>query len=117
MEAVGAKSGPMPAWGPESFTSWSKTSKVPGLCYKGNPAKVIDVIQSGTDTAFSDQLVIQGWRYKTAKHFSDGNEEYEDSFPDVWKDWRGTGTALLVVSSQSDGGDDLNPAVIPRCTK
>jgi len=113
--AVNAPDQAMPAWGPDSFTSWSKTSKTPGLCYRGNPGKVVDLITKGADTVFSDQIMIHGWRYKKAKHFGDGDEEFEDGFPDVWAEWRGDGTAVLVVASIGDGGDDLSPAIIPRC--
>lgn len=115
MPAVGAKDQAMPAWGPDSFTSWSKSSKTPGLCYRGNPTKVVEVIGRGTDLIWSDQLVVHGWRYKTQKHFEDSAGEYEEQFPDVWKEWRGEGAAVLVVASQSDDGDDLSPAIIPRC--
>jgi hypothetical protein len=115
MPAVNAKDQAMPAWGPDSFTVWSKRSKTPGLCYRGNPSKVVDLITKGADTVFSDQIMIHGWRYKKAKHFGDGDEEYEDGFPDVWAEWRGDGTAVLVVASIGDGGDDLSPAIIPRC--
>jgi hypothetical protein len=115
--AVGAKDQAMPAWGPDSFTNWSKTNKTPGLCYRGNPRKVVGVIENGTDTMFSDQLVVHGWRYKAEKHFGDGAEDYEDQFPDVWNEWKGSGSAILVVASQSDDGDDLTPAIIPRCAK
>jgi len=115
MPAVGAKDQAMPSWGPDSYTNWSKKSKTPGLCYKGNPTKVTSVIESGTDTAWSDQLVIQGWRYKTKKTFADGAEDYESDFPDVWKEWRGDGTAVLVIFTQGDDGDDLTAAIIPRC--
>jgi hypothetical protein len=115
MGAFGAKDQAMPAWGPDSYTNWSKTNKTPGLCYRGNPTKVVSVIENGRDMLFSDQLVVHGWRYKAEKHLEDGAEEYEAQFPDVWKDWRGQGDAVLVVASQSDDGDDLTPSVIPRC--
>jgi hypothetical protein len=115
MPVVGAKDGPMPAWGPDSFTNWSKTNKTPGLCYKGNPSKVVDLLTTGADTVFSDQIWVHGWRYKTAKHFSDGAADYESEFPDVWQEWRGTGVALLVIASIGDGGDDLTPSIIPHC--
>jgi hypothetical protein len=116
MPAVGAKDQSMPAWGPDSFTNWSKTNKTPGLCYRGNPTKIVDLMSSKMpDTVLSDQLMIHGWRYKAEKHFGDGDEEFEDQFPDMWKEWRGSGTAVLVVASIGDGGDDLSPAIIPRC--
>ena len=44
-------------------------------------------------------------------------EDYENDFPDVWKEWRGDGTGILVIASQTDDGDDLNPSIIPRCAK
>lgn len=115
MDAVGAKTQPMPAWGPDSFTNWSKKSKVPGLCYRGNPNKVIDLMQKMTDTVFSDQLTIYGWKYKKADHFLNGAEDSADDFPDVWKEWRGESTAILVIFAQGDGGDDITPSIIPRC--
>ena len=115
MPAVKAKTQAMPAWGPDSFTNWSKGSKVPGLCYKGAPDKVVALMTQLTDTVFSDQLIVHGWRYRSQKHFGDGDQEYENDFPDVWKEWGGKSDALLVVASQGDGGDDLTPAIIPPC--
>lgn len=115
MPAVGAQTQPMPAWGPDSFTNWSKKNKVPGLCYRGNPTKVVETIGNLTDSVFSDQLVIHGWKYKKKEVLSDGVEEYVADFPEVWHDWRGEGTSVLVVFSQSDDGDNLTPAIIPRC--
>ena len=115
MEAVHAKTQAMPAWKPDSFTIWSKSSKVPGLCYKGAPDKVIALIGEMASTVFSEQLIIHGWRYKTAKHFGDGDAEYENGFPDVWKEWGGKSNAILVIASQGDDGDDLTPSIIPPC--
>lgn len=115
MPAVNAKTQAMPAWGPDSFTNWTKGSKVPGLCYKGAPDKVIALMHQLTDTVFSDQLVIHSWRYKAAKHFEDGGEAYENDYPDVWKEWGGKSDALLVISSETDDGDDLTPSIIPPC--
>ena len=114
-EAVHAPDQPMPSWGPDSFTNWSKRNHTPGLCYKGNPKKVVELMASLADSVFSDQLMVHGWRYKSEKHFADGDEEFENDFPDVWGEWRGTGTSILVISSIGDGGDDLSPAIIPRC--
>ncbi len=115
MPAVNATAQAMPAWGPDSFTNWSRSKKTPGLCYRGEPKKAVELISTVADTVFSDQIIVHGWRYKSEKHFNEGDEEYEADFPDVWSEWRGTGSAILVVSSIGDGGDDLSPAIIPRC--
>ena len=108
----------MPSWGPESYTGRPKGSRIQGLCYRGTATKVGPLIENETtDTLFSDQLVMQGWRYKQTKKLADGAEDYEDSFPGAWQKWTGKGTSVLVVVSESDDGDDLNPAVIPHCRK
>jgi hypothetical protein len=115
MPAVSAPDQAMPAWSPDSFTNWSR-SRTPGLCYRGNPTKVVELIERAlAGRVFSEQLIIDGWRYKTEKHFADGAAEFEDGFPDVWQEWQGTGTAVLLVASINDDGDDLGPSIIPRC--
>ena len=115
MPAVNAPAQAMPAWGPDSFTNWSRSKRTPGLCYRGEPKKAVELITTVADSVFSEQTIVHGWRYKAEKHFNDGDEEYESDFPDVWSEWRGTGNAILVVTSIGDGGDDLSPAIIPLC--
>jgi hypothetical protein len=115
MDAVGAPVQAMPAWGPGSFTM----SGPPGLCYKGNPLKVVEFLGEMAGRAFSEQLIVHGWRYKQLKKFDadvDPNEPgVDEGFPEVWHEWRGTGEAILVVSSTNDGGDEFSPSIIPRC--
>jgi hypothetical protein len=115
MDAVGAPDQAMPAWGPGSFTM----SGPPGLCYRGNPLKVVEFLGELAGRAFSEQLIVHGWRYKAIKKFDsdvDPNEPgMDEGFPEVWHEWRGAGEAVLVVSSTNDGGDEFSPAIIPRC--
>jgi hypothetical protein len=115
MDAVGAKVQAMPAWGPDSFTM----SGPPGLCYRGDPLKVVDFMSDVVaGRALSEQLIIHGWRYKDVKNIGgdiDSSEDVDDVFPAIWKEWRGTGEAILVISSTNDDGDEFSDAIIPRC--
>lgn len=95
----------------EYMTKSTKTS----ICYTGNPLLVVPLIQSLTDGAFSDQLSIHGWKYKQ-KVFTDLSDEDQEQFmPDVWKEWRGKGEAILTVTASSDGGEETNVGIIPKC--
>jgi hypothetical protein len=114
MKAVGAPDQAMPAWGPDSFTM----NGPPGLCYRGNALKVAAFLEEIAGRALSEQLIIHGWRYKNVKKFGDDNVSEpgaDEGFPAVWRQWRGQGEAVLVVSSTNDDGDEFSPAIIPRC--
>lgn len=84
------------------------------LCYKGNPKLVVPLMQDLTDSVFSDQLSVHGWRYRQMKVMAD-HIEGEDGFPNVWKTWRGRGDAILVLTASSDSGDEMHVAIIPKC--
>ncbi len=94
-----------------------------GLCYTGSPKRAVELITSLTDAVFSDQFSLWAWKYKKlafdgyGEPFADSEEaEYEaDSYPDVWKEWRGQGDAILLISSTSDGGEERNPTIVRKC--
>jgi hypothetical protein len=44
------------------------------------------------------------------------DEEIEASFPSIWQNWRGKGLAILTLSASSDGGEETNGGLIPRCS-
>ncbi len=90
------------------------------MCWKGNALKVIDMISSMGDGIFSDQLSIHGWRYKSRKwsYAEEQGGEPEDvdaEFPRIWREWRGNGEAILMITASSDGGEEMNVALIPKC--
>lgn len=91
----------------------TKSSKT-NICYKGNPLLVVPFIQRMADSVFSDQLVVHGWKYKQ-KVVTEISEEDQANLPDVWNEWRGKGQAVLVLTASSDGGEEANVGIIPKC--
>jgi hypothetical protein len=74
----------------------------------------VNLISSLTDNVFSDQLSIHGWRYRQTK-VTDLAPEDEASFPSIWKNWRGQGAAILMITASSDGGEEMNVGLISKC--
>jgi hypothetical protein len=102
--------------GPEDFTSASKG--VPAICYVGDPHKVADAIMTGRDEGpFTDQLGIHGWKFKKEVHAVDDDPDKDlgDNLPEIWKDWRGEGDAVLVLTHEGDDGDDVEASVVHKC--
>ncbi|MFO0675276.1 MAG: hypothetical protein U0169_02000 [Polyangiaceae bacterium] len=93
------------------------------LCYTGEPKKAMDLLTSLGDGILSDQFSLNGWRYKTAKFDRDSQpmsaadeaEFWGDDAPELWKEWRGQGEAILMESSIGDDGTDVNETIIPKC--
>lgn len=97
-------------------------SNTPGFytCYKGDATKVAEIISSIADHLYSDQLSLLGWKYKK-QMFIEGDGEAEDGNKwlsddsKLWKNWRGTGDAILLLYATSDDGTDVNEALISKC--
>jgi hypothetical protein len=86
------------------------------LCYKGNPKLVVKLIESLTDSVFSDQLNVHGWRFRQVKVMQEQlTPEDEETFPAIWKNWRGRGNAILMLTASSDDGSETNVAIVPKC--
>lgn len=88
-----------------------------GTCYLGKPEVAIDMIFSLVDNYYSDQMSLIGWKYKNKKHLIDESAEsdYSDSFPEIWKNWKGKGEAILLLTSVGDSGDDVQVSIIRKC--
>lgn len=89
-------------------------------CFKGNANEVATLVASLADIAYSDQLSVLGYRYmKTkeifAEHDVEETEKYINKKSRLWREWRGRGEAVLVLSSYTDSGDDVNDSLISRC--
>jgi len=96
---------------PDEDTSTDKKSKV---CYNGEPTEVPSLVAGLADSVFSDQLNVFAYRYKSVKEIEDDNLDEKD-FPEIWKDWRGQGAAILLLTSYGDGGDDVETNVVTHC--
>lgn len=93
-------------------------------CYTGNPAEVSDIVGGLTDIFYSDQLNMFAEKYKNTVTALDGNMDLNDqdtqdflSESALWKNWTGQGEDLLILSSISDGGDDVQESLIKYCGK
>lgn len=92
----------------------------PDSCYIGAPAEAVQILNGLTDGPFSDQQVISGYRYKKVINFMDSqNEEESNDYLNresmAWKNWKGNDESILIVYSTSDGGDDINEALVTKC--
>ena len=96
--------------------SYSTGDKSMSMCYVGNPKLVVNLIGSLTDSVFSDQLGIHGWRWKQTKRLDENlTPEDEKTFPKIWHEWRGDGDAILMLTHTSDGGEEMDVNIIPKC--
>lgn len=96
----------------DSDTEQNKT------CYRGTPSEVIGLVQSLGDSQYSDQLGIHAWKYKKETHYVNASEEDEEFLLEgsmTWREWRGNGEAILILSAIGDGGDDVQESLIKRC--
>jgi hypothetical protein len=108
--------------GPESYQY--KINNQPVLCYTGSAAKIADAIYRLEDPIFSEQLGIWAWRYKAEKHYLDADETAFApdagadgiAVPAAWKEWKGDGESILLLTHEGDDGDDVESSVIPRCS-
>jgi hypothetical protein len=86
------------------------------ICYRGNPMLVVSLVNNLADAVFSDQLGVHGWRYRQTKQLDENlTPEDEATFPTIWKQWRGKGAAVLVVTHSSDDGGEMNVGIIAKC--
>lgn len=87
-------------------------------CYQGNAAEVVDFVQSLSDTYFSDQMSLYGYKFKdnTVLLVSDDETpEFLNDMSDLWKNWNSVNDDLLILSAISDSGDDVQESLVPRC--
>ncbi|MNT19407.1 hypothetical protein D3C72_1546670 [compost metagenome] len=92
-------------------------------CYTGNPEEVNDIAQGLTDILYSEQMTMHAMKYKNqVLSLSEGTEmddpdtqEFFNEGSPLWKNWKGQNEDLLILSSTSDSGDDVQESLIPRC--
>lgn len=93
-----------------------------GICYTGKAQKALDLFLSLGDNVLSDQFTLKAWKFKTKAFDSESKpfegseaQQDEESYPEVWKEWRGKGDAVLIISSTSDGGEENTPTILRKC--
>lgn len=84
-------------------------------CYIGDPEEVVDVPASHGDGLMGDMYSQWGWRYKTKKWIYDDMDEAEMNFGTEWTSWSTTSKSVLIMSTNTDSGDDPEADVIGPC--
>ena len=84
-------------------------------CFIGDPEEVPDVTSAQADDLLGDMYSLWGWKYKTKRWTYDDTEDADAGFPDEWSGWSKTSKSVLLISTNSDGGDDATADVIPPC--
>lgn len=73
-----------------------------------------------TDAIYSDQLGIIGYKFKKQTTLLEGQDpdevlEYLNESSEVWRNWKSTNDDILVLSHESDGGEDVNEGILVKC--
>lgn len=104
------------------FTPGDVDTKEYYTCYTGNPLEVPSIVETLTDALYSDQLSMHAMKYKNVTKALYYQIDLEDadtkaffSESEKWKNWKGQNEDILILSSTSDGGDDLQESLIQRC--
>lgn len=90
-------------------------------CFTGDGALVADLTTNATDSIYSDQYGIHGWKFKNIVAGYDNAPLDEDTNKflneesKVWKNWNKSPDAVLILSHVGDGGDDVQESIIKRC--
>lgn len=88
-------------------------------CYTGDAKDVADIISGLTDIYYSDQLSMWGYKYKNNTVYMNSDDDETKDFLNEgskrWKNWKGQGEDLLILSATGDGGDDVQESLITKC--
>lgn len=85
------------------------------ICYTGDPKKVVDLLGTMGDGAFSDQFSIWAWKAKDETGFYEEGSEDPSTYGAEWSKFDPKGNDVLVMTSTSDDGGERTPNLIPKC--
>jgi hypothetical protein len=89
-------------------------------CYAGSPDEAVEIASNMADSVFSDQLGIFGYKYKKQTTFLEAEDQEETALflndsSAAWKNWNSTNDDILVLSHETDDGNDVNEGIIVKC--
>lgn len=89
-------------------------------CYTGSPDEAVEIAGSMSDSIYSDQLGIFGYKFKKQTTYLEGFDqdemtEFLNDQSTAWKNWKSTNDDILVLSHETDSGDDVNEGIIVKC--
>ncbi len=110
-----------------SVSTYTNSKLAHPLCYVGLKSEdsskrwahaqaVVGFIRALAYDVFSDQLQVLGWKYRQNKELRKDIESADEAaFPELWREWRGTGEAILVVNVDDDDGNLFSADIVKRC--
>lgn len=85
-------------------------------CYTGNALEIPEIITSLADSVYSDQLTMLGYKFKSTTVYTvEADAQYLSDESALWRNWNGKGTDFLMLAATSDGGEDVQESLIPKC--
>ena len=84
-------------------------------CFIGDPLEVADVTSSQADSLMGDMYSLWGYRYKSTKWIYDDGNEADYNFGSTWKNWNKTSKSILLMSTNTDSGDQPEADIIGPC--
>ncbi|MEK6704628.1 MAG: hypothetical protein AABZ06_02465 [Bdellovibrionota bacterium] len=101
-------------------------STMKGTCYTGVGGQtVVDRVFSLAGGFYTEQMNLWGWKYKQKSVIDQNaldNEDEEGATArllneqsKLWREWRGFGEAVLILTAHNDGGDDVGESIISKC--
>ena len=89
-------------------------------CYTGSPDEAVEIAANMSDSIYSDQLGIFGYKFKNKITYLEGFDQDEmadflNTQSATWKNWKSTNDDILVLSHETDSGDDVNEGIIIKC--
>ncbi len=86
------------------------------VCFIGDPEDVAEVPASLGDSLMGDMYSQWGWRYKSKTWlYEDSDDTFDDNFGAEWDDWNTSSESVLIMSTNTDSGDEPEADVIPPC--
>lgn len=86
-----------------------------GVCYIGDPKEAADVSSSQGDSMMGDMYIVWGWRHQETTFLDDAIEDADAEFGTDWSGWDTASDDVLIMATNSDGGDNPSGAVVPPC--
>lgn len=91
-------------------------------CFTGDGNGVVDIVLANTDSFYSEQFVLIGWKFGAKTVYNESIDQSDKSQLEnlkaqskLWKYYKAKSDAVVILASVRDGGDDVQESYIPRC--
>lgn len=89
-------------------------------CYSGSVDDAVELAGNLTDSVYSDQMGIWGYKYKKQTTLLEGQDAdetltYLNEQSAIWKNWKSTNDDILVLIHEGDDGTDVSEGILVKC--